>query len=892
MFARLASGRGNGATSDLLALAQTAADLVSFGPFVLDLTERRLTDRDSELRLGGRALDLLIALIERSGEVVSHNELLQRVWPGMQVDESSLRVHMSALRKALGDGQSGTRFIVNEHGRGYRFVGRIGHGPALASVPASPGMALGLPAQIVRMLGREDAMRSLSSALQRSRLVSVAGPGGIGKSTLAIAWAERNAERFAGGVRFVDLSPVTSIEEAGTWLAASLGVDTSERDSFRQIASSLAGAELLVVLDNCEHLIDLAAQLVEALLAHAPNVSILATSREALRASGETLFRLPGLAVPEETLETVGEAALYPAVELFLERAAANSPAMQITDAEVGAIAELCRRLDGIPLAIELAASLIDVISIRELAAQLDGRFLSMAEGRRTANPRHRSLEATLGWSYAALDDQARLVLNRLAVFQSSFTLQSAIGIAAGGELDDSGTLRAIATLARKSLLQVDISGDVVRYRLLETTRTYALERLLEATDVNEVRRRHALDCCDLLAGAEEAILTVGWSDWMARYGGLVGDARAALAWAFSPEGDRMIGKRLTLLSLQFGQQFPLTGEYVQHIEAALESVDLPDAPLRRDALRLSLVHAMLISSISGDTGAFAALANRARRIEAETGDVVPEGVMARFGAAITTGDYPETLLAATDMDAAADRLHSPEIKLTAMRMRSQAEHFLGRHLLAEDLAEQVLACPYEFLPLSNVSHRVSARIILARIAFLKGEIGRSHLLVQRAIEHAGANPGALCQTMALAAVPLGLWTADYDFVDQSLASFRETAVRIGTTFWNDWIVGFEAARSMGRSGRIGPLPELPRKVVDMLPTFDPAFLTPLASQRVAAGTVGWNAPEVLRAEALTCADRQEAKDRAVAAMACAQAQGALAWRGRAEVTIEALTPR
>lgn len=872
-------------------MGQTAADLVSFGPFVLDLAERRLKDRDSELRLGGRALDLLIALIERSGEVVSHNELLERVWPGMQVDESSLRVHMSALRKALGDGQSGTRFIVNEHGRGYRFVGRIGHGAAQGQ--ASHGSAPGLPAQIVRMLGREDAIRSLSSAFERNRLVTVAGPGGVGKSTLAIAWAERNAERFADGVRFIDLSPVTSLEDAGGWLAASLGVEFAKRDGVRQIAASLAGLELLVVLDNCEHLIDLAAQLVEALLAHAPNVSILATSREALRASGETLFRLPGLAVPDGTLRAAGEAALYPALELFLERAAASSPAMQITDAEVDAVSDLCRRLDGIPLAIELAASLIDVISIRELATELDGRFLSMAEGRRTANPRHRSLEATLGWSYGALDDQARVVLNRLAVFQSSFTLQSAISIAAGGAVDEGSALRAIATLARKSLLQVDISGDVVRYRLLETTRTYALERLIEAADVNDVRRRHALDCCSLLVGAEEAMLTVGWGDWMGRYGGLVGDARAALAWAFSPDGDQTIGKRLTLLSLQFGQQFPLSGEYVQHIEAALGSPEAPEAPLRRDALRLSLVRAILISNTSGDTGALAALAERSRTIEAETGDVVPEGIMARFAVAITQGDYPATLRAAADLGLAADQLQSPEIKLTAIRMRAQGEHFLGQHQLAEELAEQILACPYEFLPLSNVSHRVSMRIILARIAFLKGEIGRSHLLVQRAIEQAGANPGAVCQTMALAAVPLGLWTADYDFADQALARLRATVSQSGATFWDDWITGFEAARELGSKGSVSSLPEkLPNKVADLLPTFDPAFLTPLASQRVAGGIVGWNASEVFRAEAIGTVDRNAALSRAAAAAARAETQGALTWRSRAEATIEALTAR
>lgn len=872
-------------------MSHIAADLVIFGPFVLDLAERRLQDRDSELRLGGRALDLLIALIERSGEVVSHNELLQRVWPGTHVDEASLRVHMSALRKALGDGQSGTRYIVNEHGRGYRFVGRIGHSTSLPqqATPA-PSATTGLPAQIVRMLGREDAIHSLSSALQRSRLVTVAGPGGIGKSTLAIAWAERHADRFAGGVRFIDLLPINTDDEAHAWLAASLGIDPVTGD-FSQIAARLSASELLVVLDNCEHHIDLAAGFVEALLAHAPNVSILATSRETLRARGETLFRLPGLMFPEDAPQTMSEAALYPAIELFLERAAASAPALLIADDDVASVAELCRRLDGIPLAIELAASLVDVIGVRELSAQLDGRILSMAEGRRTANPRHRSLEATLGWSYAALDDTSRLMLNRLSVFQSSFTLQSAVAVAVWDDLDTSDALRAIATLARKSLLQVDISGDVVRYRLLETTRGYALEKLLDGPDSNPVQRRHALDCYNLLDGAEDAIRTMGWADWLARYGGTVGDTRAALKWAFSPVGDRAIGMRLTLRSLQFAQQFPLSGEYLHHIEAALKTLDALDLPSRSDALHLALIRAILISNASGNTTAFAAVATHSRALAAEIGEPVPEGIMAEFGSAITVGDYPGTLAAAAAMKDAADQLQSVDLDLVATRMRAQADHFLGQHDAAEELAERILAAPYEFLPLTQISHKVSMRIVLGRIAFLRGDVGRAHQLVEEALRQAGNNPTAICQTMGMAAVPLGLWTGDYARVEITLGRFREVVARNGLSYWEDWIRGFDIALELGRSGGGRLPPELAPtpKVADMLPTFHPALLHPLASRRVAAGIVGWNAPEVLRAEALASVDRDEAAKLAAAALARAEAQGVTEWSRRAAATAEAL---
>ncbi|MCP8882335.1 helix-turn-helix transcriptional regulator [Devosia sp. XJ19-1] len=865
--------------------------VVQFGPFILDLEARTLRDRDVELRLGARALDLLIALVRRAGELVTHQDLLLSAWNEINIDESSLRVHMSALRKALGDGQSGARYIINEHGRGYRFVGRTER----RSMDARPAKALApphaLPAQIVRMLGREDAVRSLSAAMQRSRLVTIAGPGGIGKSTLAIAWAERHAENFRDGVRFIDLLPINNVESAVRWISAVLGVTSSGATNPQQLAATVQGGEMLIVLDNCEHLIDFVTELVEALLAGAPEVHVLATSRETLRASGETLYRLAGLTYPDETPRSIGEAALYPAVELFIERATASAPALQLTEGEAGIVADICRRLDGIPLAIELAAGWIDVVGIHDLASQLDITLLSQLEGRRTASPRHRSLAATLEWSYAALDEDARRVLDRFSVFQTRFTLASATAVASGDGLRDDDVLRCIATLARKSLIQVDISGEVVHYRLLETTKAHALERLAQSGSEDAVRSRHARHCCDLLEGAADDMLTMGWTDWLGRYAGIMGDTRAALDWAFSPSGDPDLGVRLTLRSLPFGQQFPLTSEYLKHIETALAHSPSGRAESELDALKLGYARAMLISNISGDIAPFSSVAQRWRALEGETGAAIPDGITAQFGAAITSGDYPETLRAALRMEEVANADRAPEVKLAGMRMRAQAEHFLGRHDYAEQLARTVLAAPFEFLPLTQTSHRVSMRIVLSRIAFLRGENEEARILVEEALYYAGANPSAVCQTLGMAGVPLGFWIDELDYAERSMSRMAEVASRAGLTFWEDWLAAFSAALNLKRHGIEQPMPALdyPAKVVDLLPTLHQNLVGQAAVDRVERQIVGWNGPEVLRASALKLRDRREMIDGVGNALKLAQRQGAVAWSRRAQASLDEL---
>lgn len=864
---------------------------VTFGPFVLDLVERSLRDRDVELRLGSRALDLLVALIERPGELVTHRDLLDRAWPGLDVDESSLRVHMSALRKALGDGQSGNRFVVNEHGRGYRFVGRVtptheddGADHTLNS--ATPG----LPAQIVRLLGREDAIQSLSSAMARSRLVTVAGPGGVGKSTLAIAWAERHAERFRDGARYVDLLPVAGVGVAGAWLTTALGLRGQVGASANTIAAALADRQTLLLLDNCEHLIDFAADFAEALLAQAPGVTILATSREALRTSSETLFRLPGLTLPQGTPQSLSEAALYPAVELFLERAAASS-SIPVGEYDAATVAALCRRLDGIPLAIELAASWVDVMSIGELAAQLDTKLLSRTDWRRTANPHQRSLTATLEWSYDALDEMSQLVLDRLSVLQDQFALSTATAIAVDDALHHESVLEAIATLARKSLLQVDISGDFVRYRLLQTTRAFAQERLAARSDGNVIRRRHALACCDLLASAETDLLRLDWFEWLARYGNFLADTRAGLDWAFSGEGDPEVGVRLTLLSLQIGQQVPPFGEYLRHIDAALASLEGAGPSSRVDALRLDYARGSLLTNISGDDGTLRSVAEDSAALEAEIGRALPEAIMAQFLAALTSGDFPRTLEAARRMNDVGEQLAADEVKIMAMRMEAQAEHFLGHHATATSLAQRVLDSPFEFLPLTQVSHKVSMRIVLARTAFLQDDADRARRLVDDALELAGRSPVAIAQTLALVGIPLGLWMNDHPFTVRGLAQFREITRDQQLPFWAKWITAYEAVATLDRSVSRLLEPGTSPLLIDMLPTIRPELLTPQSSRRVAEGLVGWNAPEIYRAEAIAASDKETARSLATRALSLAQQHGAHAWTSRAAQTLNRLSP-
>ncbi len=516
------------------------------------------------IRIGSRALEILLALVERPGELVGKDELRARVWPETFVEESNLKVNVAALRRTLGDGRDGARYIETVSGRGYRFV-------SPAQILAADGdardersdrlRAHNLPISATRVLGRRQAIDAILRKFEGSRFITIVGAGGVGKTTVALAVGARMAESIEHGVWLVDLAPVTDPALVPDAIAAAIDLTVHSADQRSALRAFLRDRRLMLVLDNCEHLVDAAATCVSEILADAAGVQILATSREALRAEGEQVHRLPPLETPPEAQDLrAAEALAFPAVELFVERAMASLGAFSLDDANAPTVARICRRLDGVALAIELAATRVDAFQVHEILALLDERF-RILKGRRDAPGRHRSLTATLDWSHDLLSEGERIILRRLAVFAGTFSLESACAIAADDVLDQTDLLDGLASLVAKSLLSADTSGTASHYRFLDTTRGYALRKLSEAGEYDRLRRHHAEHMLDLASRAEVEWRTRPAPEWIGDHRRQLDDIRLALSWAFTDRHEIPIGVALTAVAIPFWEHLSLVEE-------------------------------------------------------------------------------------------------------------------------------------------------------------------------------------------------------------------------------------------------------------------------------------------------------------------------------------------
>lgn len=459
------------------------ASVLHFGPYAFHLRQRLILDGDRPLRMGGRALDILQVLVERAGRVVRKEQLIALVWPTSVVEEINLRVHIAALRRALGDGENGQRYIVNVPQCGYSFIAPVRCDSAAQVV--FEGLQTpqhNLPARLTSVTGRDSLVGGLVRQMPLCRLMTLTGAAGVGKSTVALRVAELLLQYYRDGVWQIDLSLIDD--------------DTSLLDHvLRTLESDLPGLSTrhaLLLLDNCDHRRDACRAAVETLLAAAPRLSILATSREALQVSLETLKGVPPLTLPKRSAgDCLTEAMGHSAVQLFVSRARARQHDFRLREQDVKAVLEICRQLDGIPLAIELAAAQIDALALVGLQAQMANGLQVLSHGRRTAVPRHQSMQAALDWSYQRLSEQEQIVLQRLSVFKLAFTLEAALAVISCPQLAPQRLAAMIEGLAQKSLLTVERGGGTGRYRLLNTTRCYAREQLERSGEGIELERRH-----------------------------------------------------------------------------------------------------------------------------------------------------------------------------------------------------------------------------------------------------------------------------------------------------------------------------------------------------------------------------------------------------------------
>ncbi len=454
--------------------------VLRFGRFELHPQRRLLLDGDRPLPIGARALDILLVLVGSAGKIVSKEAIISQVWPKTFVEEINLRVHISALRRVLGVCPQSRDYITNVRQRGYSFVAHVEQVSQAASETA---LSPSLPGRPVRIEGRDKLIDELTRRLHSRRHITLIGPGGVGKTTVALRVAQQQLGHFTDGVRFADLATLGEPALLAATLASEMGIAVPEGvDAQAHLLATLANRHMLVLMDNCEHLVDACAALSEALLQAAPGLHILATSREALRTAEEYVQPLAPLESPPLGSHLRLAAALrYPAVKLFVRRARARQADFRLLESEVPRVAELCWRLDGLPLAIELAAAQLDVQSLEGILAQLENHSYLSLLGRRSTPARHASLLASLEWSYALLNAEERRCLQGLACCDAYFTVADVQRALGGLKISDSARCAALARLVGLSLIGLRRDGGQVYYHMLGCTRAFAREKAREA---------------------------------------------------------------------------------------------------------------------------------------------------------------------------------------------------------------------------------------------------------------------------------------------------------------------------------------------------------------------------------------------------------------------------
>ena len=758
--------------------------IVSFGPFHLSSAERLLKRDGKPIRLGGRALDLLIALVERAGEVVGQRELISCIWPDVTVEDANLRVHLAALRKALGDGREGARYIVNVPGRGYSFVASTTH--SIQQPPAASDETSGshrhhrLPTRLARMIGRDDTIRLLSAQLTICRFVSIVGPGGIGKTTVAISVAHELLGGFNGAVVFVDLAALTDADLVPATVASALGFTVQVQDALLSLLNFIGDRKLLLVLDNCEHVIEVVAALAERVVREASLAHILTTSREALQVEGEHVHLLRALdCPPEDAGLSAAEALKYPATQLFMERAAAGGYDSKLTDADAPKVAKICRRLDGIALAVELAASRVGSHGIRGTEELLDNRFGLIWHARRTSLPRHQTLTAMLDWSYNLLSEQEKTVLRRLSVFLGYFTLKIACSVASEPGADDAEIIDVIESLIAKSLVSSREIEGLAYYRLLSTTQVYASGKLAKSGETDRTARLHAISYAEFLEH-DEVIQSAPREHNLSAYALHIGNVRAALAWALSDRGDPEVGIDLAARAAPLFVGLSLLEEYRNWCERALAVLSDAKRGTRQEMLLLEALELSSMFSRGHSDRARIALERALDLAEAFEDRERQLRLLADLNLYLNRlGEFAAAMAVLERATAIVQVTKDPGAMVTLEWMAGVGRHLLGDQTAAQLHFERVMTLQVELgtpgVDFLGGGQRVGYLCGLATVLWLRGFPERARSMAQSAVDEAARQDYAVSTCISsLHAAMIFLWTGELarasDLIEQLIA--------------------------------------------------------------------------------------------------------------------------
>jgi len=754
-------------------------DVAAFGPFRLSPSTRELERDGIPMALGHRALDILITLVEHAGEIVTHRELDARVWRGLVVSPGNLRVHMSSLRKALGDGVAGARYIENIAGQGYCFVAKITRGVraaaavALAEFPDVARKRMGLPPKLERMLGRDELVTSIAADLIAERFITITGPGGMGKTTVAIAVAHALQEEFAGAVCFVDVGAVADEALIAATLASSLGLAPETADVVPTLLQYLRSQRILLVIDNCEHVIDSVAALAEALYRQTSGVHLLATSREALRVEGEHVHWLPPLESPAPGSSLVAiDVSPYPAVKLFLERAAAAGGQFKLTDENAPVVAGICGRLDGIALAIEIAASRAASHGIAATADLLNRSLGLDWHGRRTALPRHQTLRGLLDWSYGFLAEANQRALRQLSVLVGAFSVEAAGAMLQVDAANQNATLDILDDLLSKSLVSVRPTEDgSPRYRILETTRIYARDKLLESGEAEIAARRHAEYFAGFLHQLHGGQIDLEYTGRAHALREHLGNVRAALDWCFARQPiDPALAVELAAAAVPVFFELSLLSESYRWSEAGLAALDDATRGGRRELLLRST---FAISSM-WVRGSDHVLADIARGMELARFEEPVQRLRlqaTRHMVQTRMANFRGALDAAQDWDAAAREVGGAKCLAISELLQGIARHSLGDQAAAKRLFEAGFARASGInLQLCGMDQRVRGMVAFSRVLWLSGFPERAVEAVREAVDASMRSGKPLNSCFALLfTAPVYLWRGNWDGAQEIL---------------------------------------------------------------------------------------------------------------------------
>jgi predicted ATPase/DNA-binding winged helix-turn-helix (wHTH) protein len=755
-----------------------------------------LLEAGKPVRLGSRALEILVALVERPGELVSKRELIARVWPNTIVEEGNLKAHIAALRKALGDGRDGNRYLVNVPGRGYSFVAPLLH----PKQPALPTARFGTNSHschirfpLTRVLGREDIVEAIVSKLSESRIVTIVGPGGIGKTTVALAVAAKLLALKNDSVGFVDLAPVADHLLVPSALATMLGVAVRTDNPIPSLIAFLASRQMFIVLDSCEHVVAAVARMASELLEGVADLHILATSREPLRVAGESLQRLPPLMTPAASdALTAAEALTFASIQLFVERTSERIGTFRLTDIDAPLIGDICRKLDGNPLAIELAAARVDAFGIRGVVTLLSDRFRLLTSGWRNAPPRHQTLMVTLDWSYDLLSEIERVILRRLGIFVGYFDLEAAGKVAASGAITFSDVLSCVPTLVEKSLVSADVGRTVARYRLLDTTAAYARKQLVDHGEIDQLARSHAEYYLGLRerAGAEA---TLGRDeDWAIAYSAHVDNVRAALDWAFSPSGEPVIGVRLTIAAVSMWLNLSLMNECRNRVNRALESMKSGVNGDRRQEMQLLTALGVALYSI-GPGRESRSVWTIVLEIAEELGDI-DYRLRALWGlwvVCVTGGNHRRGLSLAKQFATLAAETTDPVDLFVGDRLVGTSLHFLGEQQGAQRHFNLIVSRPLSATTRAQIvrfqfDQSVARRAFHSRILWVQGYPDQATHEAEGSVEDAYTLKHALslCYALGQAACPIALLNGDMKGAQRNVSMLLEHSVQHELPLW------------------------------------------------------------------------------------------------------------